>query len=325
MNALLRALLLRNRYLAPAGSDGELPGGAVAELDEEGGDDDGAATAGQGEGGEDEEGGEVVVSLGEDGDDDADDDAIAQALGDNTPTNARFARMRVETKDLRRQTRDQAETIRKLQAQLAQAKPAEQPVVVGPEPKIEDFDYDGERFATEYKAWIAKKAEADAQQRQREEAEQAQMRQWQSRIDAVTAAANDGFARNKDYGDALQTFEALFSPVQQGIIIGGPDDAKRSAALRYALGRNPAKARELAAITDPVKFTFAVAKLESQMKFGKPTKNTPPAPDRPLRSNVSGAAAIDDQLERLRAEAAKTGDMTKVVAYKKQLKAKQAA
>lgn len=127
-----------------------------------------------------------------------------------------------------------------------------------------------------------------------------------------------------DYDDASQAFEDTFSIVQQGIVIGGPEDPKASALLRYALGKNPKKAKELAAIKDPVKFAFAVAKLETQLKV-TPRKSAPP-PDRQVRSSVAGATAVDNQLARLQAEADKTGDRSKVAAYLRQKnKAKQAA
>lgn len=104
--------------------------------------------------------------------------------------------------------------------------------------------------------------------------------------------------------------------------MGGPDDAKTSALLRYALGKNPKKAKELAAITDPVKFTFAIAKLEDKLKVA-PRKTAPP-PDTVVRSSVAGSAAVDSALKRLQDQADKTGDRTKVAAYLRS-KARQAA
>lgn len=338
MNALLRALLLRNRYCAPVGPDGELPGGAAAdEVDDDAGDGDvsdddtdadaddtPADDADDKPADEEDDGAPLVVSLGDEESAGVDDeDAIAAALPDGTP-NAAFARLRVERKDLRRQTQDQAARIRQLEEQVAATKPAEQTIVVGPEPTIEGCDFDGERFATEFKAWIGKKAQADDQQRRHQQAREEQERQWNTRIDAVTAAAKDLGSRVKNHDEALQTFETAFSPVQQGLILGAPDDAKTSAMLRYALGSNPAKARELAAIKDPVKFTWAAANLVATMKVSKTSKNTPPAPERRPASNVTGAAAVVASLDRLRAEADKTGDRSKVAAHIR-AKNKQAA
>jgi hypothetical protein len=87
----------------------------------------------------------------------------------------------------------------------------------------------------------------------------------------------------------------------------------------YALGRNPKKAKELAEIKDPVKFAFAVAKLEKDMKVTN--RKQAPAPERVVTGTGRSSGAVDSQLERLREEAARTGNMTKVIAYKRQKKA----
>ena len=93
--------------------------------------------------------------------------------------------------------------------------------------------------------------------------------------------------------------------------------AKNPALVVYALGKNPAKAKELASISDPVKFAFAVANLEAQLKV---TPRKPkPEPERVLSgSSRAISGTVDSQLERLREEAARTGDMSKVMAYKRQ-------
>jgi len=100
--------------------------------------------------------------------------------------------------------------------------------------------------------------------------------------------------------------------------------AENPALVVYALGKNPKKAKELAAINDPVKFAFAIAKLESQLKI-QPRKTAPP-PERTAPSgNAPISGATDGHLERLRSEAMRTGDMTKVIRYKQQQREKQSA
>jgi len=86
--------------------------------------------------------------------------------------------------------------------------------------------------------------------------------------------------------------------------------------LVYALGKNPTKAAALGAIKDPVEFAFAVARLEAQLKVSEKKPATPPETRVTGNGRVSGA--VDATLERLRAEAERTGDYTKVSAYKRQ-------
>ena len=89
------------------------------------------------------------------------------------------------------------------------------------------------------------------------------------------------------------------------------------AAVRVT--KNPAKAKELSSITDPVKFAFAVAKLEAQLKVTP--RKAPPPPERAVRGTAPVSGTVDSTLERLREEAARTGDMSKVMAYRRQQKA----
>jgi hypothetical protein len=97
------------------------------------------------------------------------------------------------------------------------------------------------------------------------------------------------------------------------VILQGADNP---ALVVYALGKNPKKAKELSSIADPVKFAFAVAKLEKELKV-MPRKSAP-APERVVQTTGPKSGAVDSTLERLRAEAEKTGDYNKVMQYKRQ-------
>lgn len=214
-------------------------------------------------------------------------------------------------KDLREANRQKERRIRELEQQLTRAAPAVQPL--GPEPELEEFA-DAEaiaKYRADLAAWHGRKAEHDQQQRQQQQTQETERQHWMSRIESVQRAAST--LKVQDYDDAAEAFSDVFSPVQQGIIIGGPDDPKASALLRYVLGKNPARAAELAAIKDPVKFAFAVAKLESQVKVT--TRKPPPPPDRTVRAGGAGQAAVDGELAKLEAEADKSGDRSKVAAY----------
>ena len=71
-------------------------------------------------------------------------------------------------------------------------------------------------------------------------------------------------------------------------------------------------------ITDPVKFSFAVAKLETQLKVAPKAK--PPTPEQSPKGSAPKTNAIDSTLERLRDEAQRTGNADRLLAYKRQLK-----
>jgi DNA repair exonuclease SbcCD ATPase subunit len=247
---------------------------------------------------------EVVITIGDAAEDeDSPPEDLAPTARDA------WARMRIAATKAKKEAR---ELRARLDAMQQQAAPAE--VVVGPMPKIADFDYDEEKHEAALEAWAAKKGELAAQKAAREADQAKQKQQWQGRIDAVKKAAETLNVR--DYEEAAEEFSNQFSMVQQGIVMGGPDDPKTSALLRHALGTNTAVARKMAAISDPVKFTFALAKLEAQLKV-TPKKSVPP-PESVVRSSVAGASSVDNQLEKLRSDADKTGDRSKVIAYMRQ-------
>jgi hypothetical protein len=141
-----------------------------------------------------------------------------------------------------------------------------------------------------------------------------QQKAWQSKLDGYGKAKAE--LRVKDYEDAEAVAQELFSITQQGVVLQGADNP---ALVIYALGKNPKKAKELSDIKDPVKFAFAVAKLEKELKVTN--RKQAPAPERVVTGTGRSSGAVDSQLERLREEAARTGNMSKVVAYKRQKKA----
>ena len=94
--------------------------------------------------------------------------------------------------------------------------------------------------------------------------------------------------------------------------------AERRAQEAWAtqLGKSPTKLKELAIITDPVKFAFAVAKLERDLKVT--TRKAPPPPEKVVTGSAPKSGVVDSQLERLRTDAEKTGDYSKVTQYQRE-------
>jgi hypothetical protein len=217
-------------------------------------------------------------------------------------------------RELRRVNREREREIKELRDKLAAKEAAPPPATdPGKKPTLEDHDYDTDAYEKELTAWYERKRKADEEVTRQLQAEQDQQKAWQAKLEGYAKAKTE--LRVPDYEDAEAVAQETFSVPQQSIIVAG---AENPALLIYAMGRNPAKAKELAAITDPVKFTFAVAKLEAQLKVTP--RKAPPAPEKPIRSTggVSVSGAVDGTLERLREEASRTGDMTKVIAYKRQ-------
>lgn len=218
-------------------------------------------------------------------------------------------------RDLRRKNREDQKRIRELEAKLQQAQPQQAVPRLGPKPTLEGMDYDSQKYEAALEQWYSQKRQVDEFQSKVKQAEQQQMQAWQAKLEAYGTAKQS--LKVRDYDDAEATVQEALNTVQQGVLLQGADNP---AMVVYALGKNPKKAKELAAITDPVKFAFAVAKLEAQLKVAP--KKTPPPPEGAIRSTAPISGAVDSNLERLRAEAERTGDYSKVIRYRAQLRAK---
>lgn len=220
-------------------------------------------------------------------------------------------------KDLRRSEREKVRRIRELEAQIKtqQAPQATQVPTLGAKPKLEDFDYDETKYDQALEKWYDDKRKVDKAKEEVESQERARQEAAQARLNGYIGEAKE--LRVKDFQDVESEVVSALSVEQQGILLAGAD---KPALLVYALGRNPAKLKSLAQINDPVRFAFAAAKLESQLKASRTA--TKPAPESRVSSSGGAPASGGSQktLERLREEAARTGDMTKVIQYKRQLK-----
>ena len=235
---------------------------------------------------------------------------ITVSIGEESPPPEEETRAPEWVRDLRKQHRELQKRNRELEQKLQASQPQDQAVQVGKKPTLEEYDYDTSKFEMALENWYDRKRKADDQQARLKQAEEQQQQEWQNRLNQYSEAKTK--LKVKDYDDAENIAQESLNVVQQGVILQG---AENPALLIYALGKNPKKARELGAITDPVKFAFAVAKMETQLKVQ--AKKAPPAPEKTIKGTGPVSGAVDATLERLRAEAERTGDMSKVVAYKR--------
>lgn len=241
-----------------------------------------------------------------------DENEVVITIGDEkTPedeTHAAPAWVKELRKSHRELLREKKELETRLNALTTETKPA---VQIGKKPTLEDFDYEAEKYETALAGWFDRKRQVDQEEQQRQDAMKKQEEAWQGTL------ANYGKLKAevkvKDFAEAEAEVETVLNQTQRGIILQGADNP---ALVVYALGKNPAKAKELAAISDPVKYAFAIAKLEDKLKV---TARKPATePERVITGTGPKSGTVDSQLERLREEAAKTGDSSKVLAYKRQ-------
>lgn len=246
----------------------------------------------------------------ESSDDAGQDDEVVVQIGDEESPPQEKEEAPQWVKELRKSHRELLRENRELKAKTAT--PAkEEADKLPPRPALADFEYDEDKHQAALDNWYAKKSEMDkAAARKQDELEQAK-----KQVESVKTAHQEKAKalKVKDYEDAEEAVIAATSEVQQGLLLNG---ASNSALLVYALGTNPKKLSELAAIKDPVKFVWAAAQLEKDLKVTN-RKSEKPAPETTLKSSGGSVQSGSKTLDRLRDEAAKTGDMSKVIAFKR--------
>jgi hypothetical protein len=248
----------------------------------------------------------------EDQNQEQDDDHVVVTIGEEAPPAEDDQSQAPEwVRELRKNYRELQREKRALEDQLkAKDAPKESKIVLGQKPTLEDCDYDTDRFESELTAWHDRRRQIEQQQSEEEASQRAAQEDWQKRLESYGKAKSE--LKVKDFDDAEHVVQESLNQTQQGIILQGSENP---ALLVYALGKNPQKAKELASITDPVKYAFAVAKLEAQLKV---TPKKAPPPERTIQGSGRVSGTVDSTLEKLRAEAEKSGDYTKVMQYKRQ-------
>jgi hypothetical protein len=255
---------------------------------------------------------EIVEEIDVVDDLDQPDDEVVVSIGEEAPPTEEEVRAPEWVRELRKTNREKERRIRELEAKLTATTTENKPVVtMGPKPKLEDHDYDADRYEQALDAWHERKRQHDLETETVKKSELEQHQAWQAKLDSYGKAKAE--LKVRDYEDAEETVQQLLNVTQQGVVLQGADNP---ALVIYALGKNPKKAKEIAEITDPVKFAFAVAKLEKELKVTN--RRAAPAPERIVSGTGRSSGAVDSTLDRLREEAARTGNMTKVIQYKAQ-------
>ena len=239
-------------------------------------------------------------------------DEVIVSIGEEAPPQEEQTQAPEWVRELRKTNRELQRQNRELQGKLQATSHTEnKPVALGAKPTLEAHDYDAERFEEALANWFERKRQTDEENAKQETEVMNQQKAWQAKLEGYGKAKAE--LRVKDFEEAEAIAQELFNVTQQGVMLQGADNP---ALVVYALGKNPKKAKELSEIKDPVKFAFAVAKLEKDLKVTN--RRQAPPPERIVSGTGRSSGAVDSTLERLREEAARTGNMTKVIQYKQQ-------
>jgi hypothetical protein len=217
--------------------------------------------------------------------------------------------LRKSHKEIMREKRELQRELEEIRSKL----PKQEANAIVSKPTLDQYDYDETRFSEAYDAWMEQKAKLDAADRAKLEA----IRKEQEEVENFkkSYAARKESLGVDDFEEAESEVGSILNQTQAGLLMRGADDP---AVLVYALSKSPARLIELSKIADPVKFTVAIAKLEISLATKKTSRPAPEA--RVTAERGTGFNASSSQLEKLREEAARTGDFSKVRAFKQQQK-----
>ena len=237
---------------------------------------------------------------------------VIVSIGDEEPEQEEEVKAAPEwVRELRKKAKETQRENKELKARIEKLSgTVEKPVELGKKPTLEDCDYDSEVFEQNLENWYNDKIKYDNEQSKKKAEQEKVEHEYQNNLNKYEKKKAE--LKVKDFEEAEYSVKELFSPTQQGMIVQGADDP---ALVVYALGKNPKKLKELSEIKDPVKFAFTVAKLETQMKIT--TRKATTKPERVPSSGARNSGGVDSELDRLRSEAEKTGDYSKVIRYKK--------
>ena len=201
---------------------------------------------------------------------------------------------------------------RELKRQLKQRESQQfEQQVLREKPTLDDHDYDSDAFEQDYAQWLTEKQQVDAQVHAERQKYQQYHERYKADVDAIKTKA-------PDYDEVELSVVDVLSEQKQGLLQMLVDNP---AKVVYALGKNsPAQLERLSKLDD-IQFAKQIVLMEMQMS--SKTKSRNQNKPKPKTHELEGAAGgADTRLAKLEAEADRTGDRSKVAAYKKQLKSK---
>lgn len=242
---------------------------------------------------------QISVSIGDDGepDDDKPDSGVLKEV--------RKAYERSQKKNLKLQQRlEELEKAQTVSMKLPDP---------GPMPTIEDCDMDTVKHKERMNEWYQAKLRFDTEQASQKEKQEKIQQHYQAKIQAYDTKKRE--LKVPDYEIAEATVLEALNVTQRGILIQASENP---ALLMYALGKNPNKLQEMAALRDnPVKFAFEAGKLEKDLRITKRKPKTEPEKTLDSSGNAIGSQI---NLDRMRDDVAKTHNINKNLEIRRKMR-----
>lgn len=229
------------------------------------------------------------------------------------------------------------EEARQLKAKVAQlereAQARTQPAAApdpGPPPTREDPDvqWDDEKLLAKHAAWLKAKDAQEAEKAQASQKAEKQRANWEDNRTKIVKARESLIARmpsspeKPGYLDSEAIVDSALASDRIGKMAAIMHICREKTPLIVAaLGRDPARLKDLADEEDMARFIAKVSKLEDKVQEKK-KGTTPPPPEGKPKGTGSGSGAADATERRLIDEAAASGNVNALRAHQKAKRAK---
>ena len=216
-------------------------------------------------------------------------------------------------KDVRKNNREMKKELKALKAEKAQREAAKDQVEVGERPKQDDYDYEQqEQYANDIIAWNDRKRKLETTKQAAKAEEVAADARYHKRL--ASYDVNKAALQVDNFEEVEDRVKSQFSVQQHAIAIHALDKPE---LFMLAVGNSQKTLDRLSEIKDPVIFAVEIGKIEAKLKT---TKRKSPPPETRLKGTAAIGGSSDTHMAKLEREAEKSGDRTKIYAYRRQLK-----
>lgn len=176
--------------------------------------------------------------------------------------------------------------LREAESKLAEAaKPAE---VDDKEPRIEDFDFDSDKYE---EAKIAYRVRKELKKEESAKAKASEQQKQQAVIESAKAKFEQAGEKFDDFDDVVYTNQHVTKEMAQAVLFSdvGPD-------IAYYLGKNPEESQRIAALP-PARQKIEIGKLEVRFTTKpEPRTTNAPEPIKPVSSAGKAPSMLSDDM-----------------------------
>lgn len=217
--------------------------------------------------------------------------------------NSVIRKLRQANKELKKQ-------LRQYNQQQEQINTAQE-IQLPPKPTLDKFEYDTEQYEKALDSWYNKSIELNQIKKQKESEAKKARELFEKKTQKYTSGKTE--LNIDDFDDVEDTVGKVLSREQQFYLLRAADNP---AALVYAIGKSKNHLEQLKQINDPIEFAAQIARLETKIdvKRGKKPKANP---EKIPSGSSASPGSKEKQLEKLREKAAKTGDNSEVIRFRR--------